>query len=121
MHDNTLNNPDNIWGNSNSITDHVGQSTNIGGVESNSRVVYFNNFAANKGAAAAPVNNGSSAASNNGFTGGNQFGIVQQLLNQIRQNSQLITAATNTKPVVEVGVILENCEAISDDSECLAQ
>jgi autotransporter-associated beta strand protein len=121
VHDNTLNNPDNIWGNSNSLTDHVGQSINIRGVVSNSRGVNFNNFAANNAAAAAPVNNGSSAASNNGFTGGNQFGIVQQLLNQIRQNSQLIRAATNTKPVVEVGVILENCEAISDDSECLAQ
>jgi hypothetical protein len=121
VHDNSLNNPDNIWGNSNSLTDHVGQSINIRGVVSNSRGVNFNNFAANNAAAAAPVNNGSSAASNNGFTGGNQFGIVQQLLNQIRQNSQLITAATNTKPVVEVGVILENCEAISDDSECLAQ
>ena len=121
VHDNSLDNPDNFWGNSNSLTDHVDQSINIQGVVSNSRSVNFNNFAANNAAAAAPVNNGSSAASNNGFTGGNQFGIVQQLLNQIRQNSQLITAATNTKPVVEVGVILENCEAISDDSECLAQ
>ncbi|MDA0670932.1 MAG: YDG domain-containing protein, partial [Proteobacteria bacterium] len=119
VHDNSLNNPDNIWGTTS--TDHVDQSINIRGVVSNLRGVNFNNFAANNVAAAAPVNNSSSAASNNGFTGGNQFGIVQQLLNQIRQNSQLIREATNSKPVVEVGVILENCEAISDDSECLAK
>jgi hypothetical protein len=83
--------------------------------------VNFSNFAANNVAAPVPVNNSSSAASNNSFTGGNQFNIVQQLLNQIRQNSQLFTEATNTEPVVEVGVILENCEAINDNSECLAE
>jgi hypothetical protein len=84
-------------------------------------VVNFSNFAANNVAAPVPVNNSSSAASNNSFSGGNQFNIVQQLLNQIRQNSQLFTEATNTEPVVEVGVILENCAAINDNSECLAE
>jgi len=124
VHDTTLDDPNNVWGTrSTDIPNHEGQLINIRGNITSSSAVNFSNFAANNVAASPPaqVNNSSSAASNNSFSGGNQFNIVQQLLNQIRQNSQLFTEATNTEPVVEVGVILENCEAINDNSECLAE
>ena len=115
IHD-TSNNINNVWGTmDNSTPNHVGQSINIQGNTTTSGSTTFSNFTGT--VVTTPV-----ATTSNNYVGGNQMSFIQRLLQQIKQNSNSLSESSGGgTPVVEVGAVLEECEGLSDESECLTK
>jgi autotransporter-associated beta strand protein len=112
----TSNNDNNVWGTlDNSTPNHVGQSINIQGNTTTSGSTTFSNFTGT--VVTTPV-----APTTNNYVGGNQMSFIQRLLQQIKQNSNSLSESSEGgTPVVEVGAVLEECEGLSDESECLTK
>jgi len=99
----------------NSTPNHVGQSINIQGNTTTSGSTTFSNFTGT--VVTTPV-----ATTSNNYVGGNQMSFIQRLLQQIKQNSNSLSESSGGgTPVVEVGAVLEECEGLSDESECLTK
>ncbi len=115
IHD-TSDNNNNVWGTLDSSTpNHVGQSINIQGNTTTSGSTTFGNFAGKD-------NQTTVAPTTNNYVGGNQMSFIQRLLQQIKQNSNSLSESSGGgTPVVEVGAVLEECEGLSDESECLTK
>jgi hypothetical protein len=112
----TSDNNNNVWGTLDSSTpNHVGQSINIQGNTTTSGSTTFSNFTGT--VVSTPV-----ATTTNNYVGGNQMSFIQRLLQQIKQNSNSLNeSSAGGTPVVEVGAVLEECEGLSDESECLTE
>ncbi len=112
----TSDNNNNVWGTLDSSTpNHVGQSINIQGNTTTTGSTTFSNFTGKDNPT--PV-----ATTTNNYVGGNQMSFIQRLLQQIKQNSNSLSESSGGgTPVVEVGAVLEECEGLSDESECLTE